>query len=117
MVVGVCRLELHFLECHSLKAKRKLLRPVIDRTKHKFNVAIAEIGQHDLLCASSVGFCVIGNEEAHVQSMLDHIVGFIEDMHMGDLIDIQKECIHYSEKEPLYRGSDDDFASIFGIKD
>ena len=44
MIVGLCRLTLLVPESHSLKDKRMVLRSIKDRTRRKFNVAIAEVG-------------------------------------------------------------------------
>jgi len=44
MVVGICQLDLRIPENHSLKEKRHVLRKLIDRVRHRFNVAISEVG-------------------------------------------------------------------------
>lgn len=43
--VGVITLELRLDDAHSLKDKRHYVKGLKDRLRHKFNVAVAEIGE------------------------------------------------------------------------
>ena len=47
MTIGFCRIDLYLPECASLKQKRGVLKGVIARTRNKFNVAVAELDDHD----------------------------------------------------------------------
>ena len=42
MVVGVCQISLSLPGVTSLKAKRSIVRKVLDRTANRFNVAVAD---------------------------------------------------------------------------
>ncbi len=95
MVVGVCRLYLRIHEVNSLKRKRQVLRQIIDRTKNKFNVAIAEVGDNDLWQSAKIGFVVVGNESGHVNSMVDKISSFIEDLNTAEIYNSEWELLHY----------------------
>ena len=48
MVIGICQLDLLIGDSHSLKGKRRVLKQILARVKNKFNVSIAEVGDHDL---------------------------------------------------------------------
>ena len=101
MVVGVCRLSLHFPESGSLKAKRHGLRKLIDRVRAKFNVGIAEVAEQDTWQRSVVGLVVVGNESRHVDSMLQNIVSFAESLYVAEILDRQTELVTYSDGEEL----------------
>ena len=101
MVVGICRLSLYFAEASSLKAKRQLLRRIVERSKAKFNAAVAEVGEQDTLQRATVGISVVGNAESHVDSMIDSILGFVEGLYLGQILDVEREVLHYSETERL----------------
>jgi uncharacterized protein len=101
MVVGVCRLVFHFPDSGSLKAKRKYLRRIIERVRAKFNAGISEVGAQDAWQKSVVGLVVTGNDSTHVQSMLDNITRFIEDLYLGQLINREVDIVHYNENEEL----------------
>lgn len=95
MVVGVCRLDLLIRGAASLKDKRQVVRKVVDRTRQKFNVAVAEVGANDLWQRAQIGFAVVGNDGRHVTSMVDTIVGFIGGLYVADIADRQTEILHY----------------------
>lgn len=101
MVVGVCRLVFHFPDSGSLKAKRKYLRRIIERVRAKFNAGISEVGAQDSWQKAIVGLVVAGNENAHVQSMIDTITRFIEDLYLGQLVNREVDILHYNEDEEL----------------
>ena len=93
MVIGVCKLDLRIPENHSLKEKRHVLRKLIDRVRHRFNVAIAEVGDNDLWQRAEMGFCTVGNDRRHINSSLDKIVYFIEQTNLVEMVRTEIEII------------------------
>ena len=95
MVVGICQLDIFIHGNDSLKRKRQILRQVIERTKNKFNISIAEVGDNDLWQRSKVGFSVVGNDARFVNSCLDSIKSFIENLTIVEVLNANWEIIHY----------------------
>ena len=93
MFVGVSRLVLHLPGNNSLKGKRSIVRGVIDRTKAKFGVSIAEVGDNDVLRRAVIGVAVISNSSAHVSSMLNHVSAFIERLGLAPVASIETDVI------------------------
>jgi uncharacterized protein YlxP (DUF503 family) len=93
MVIGVCRIHLRIPESHSLKEKRHVIRKVIDRVRHRFNVAISEVDDNDLWQRAQIGFCTVGNDRRFVNSSLDKIIDFIEKMYLAEVIEKEMEII------------------------
>ena len=93
MVIGVCQLHLRIPENHSLKEKRHVIRKLIDRVKHRFNVAISEVGDNDLWQRSQIGICTVGNDRRFVNSSLDKIIDSIEKMYLAEVIEKEIEII------------------------
>ncbi len=93
MVIGVCKLDLRIPENHSLKEKRHVLRKLIDRVKTRFNVAIAEVGDNDLWQRAQMGFCTVGNDRRHINSSLDKVIYFIEQMNLVEMVNSEIEII------------------------
>ncbi len=104
MVVGVCRLTLMVSESHSLKDKRMVLRRIKDRTRLKFNVAIAEVGDQDIWQSAQIGFAVVANDRAFVESMVDKIEKFIEHLGVAKIVDDEKDYVTYGEGEMTAEG-------------
>ena len=98
MVVGICRLTLMVPESHSLKEKRMVVRRIKDRVHQKFNAAIAEVGGEDAWQNAVLGFAVVANEKAFVESMVDKIVEFIDSLAVAKLIDDEKEVLVYGDE-------------------
>jgi uncharacterized protein YlxP (DUF503 family) len=93
MVIGVCRIHLRIPENHSLKEKRHVIRKLIDRVRHRFNVAISEVDDNDLWQRAQIGFCTVGNDRRFVNSSLDKIIDFIEKMYLAEVIEKEIEII------------------------
>lgn len=95
MVIGICHLDLLIRENNSLKGKRRTLKKIIERVKNKFNVSIAEVGNHDLWQSSQIGFCMVGNDRRFINSALDKIVIFIEGISSAEIIKSEIEIMNY----------------------
>jgi len=93
MVIGVCKLDLRIPENHSLKEKRHVLRKLIDRVKTRFNVSISEVGDNDLWQRAQMGFCTVGNDRRHINSSLDKVIDFIEQMNLVEMVHTEIEII------------------------
>ncbi len=93
MVIGVCKLDLRIPENHSLKEKRHVLRKLTDRVRTRFNVAIAEVGDNDLWQRAEMGFCTVGNDRRHINSSLDKVIYFIEQMNLVEMVHSEIEII------------------------
>jgi uncharacterized protein YlxP (DUF503 family) len=95
VTVGVLRLTLYLSENHSLKGKRSVLRTIKARIRNKFNVSIAEAGDHDLWQRALLGICQVGTDEAFVDKALREVVRSIDDMQIAELGEEQLEFLHY----------------------
>lgn len=84
-----------------------VLRSIKDRTRLKFNVAIAEVGAQDNWQEAILGFAVVANDKAFVQGVVEKIVNFIENLALAKIVDDEKDFIQYGEGEAL---AQDDFA-------
>ena len=97
MVVGVRIIEVFIIDSRSLKEKRGILRRIIHRAKNKFNISIAEIGDQNSWKRGRIGFAVVGNERNFVNSMMDNILSFIEDLQLVEVVSSKMEIITVSD--------------------
>ena len=93
MFVGVCRVALHLHGIESLKGKRSIVKRVVERTKAKFNAAVAEVGENDSLQRAVIGAAVVGNSAAHIDSMLAHVCSFIDRLGLAAVVSRETEVI------------------------
>ncbi len=78
MIVGLCTIELYIPDGHSLKAKRQILLSLKDRLRRKFNLSVAEVGDHELWQKAVLGIACVSNESAHVNSVLDQALNLVQ---------------------------------------
>lgn len=78
MNIGAMQVRLRVPENGSLKGKRKVVKSISSRVSNKFNVAIAEIEDHDHLQLVTLGITCVSNDKRHVNEILSHVASFIE---------------------------------------
>ena len=72
------KLTFYIPQSNSLKDKRQIRRSLIEKTRHKFNTAIAEIDTQDVHQTLTLGIAVVSNDAAHRQNAVDEITRFME---------------------------------------
>jgi uncharacterized protein YlxP (DUF503 family) len=97
MVVGVGRIHLLLHDNHSLKGKRQVVRKTVERVRSRFSVAVAEVGDQDLWQSILLGVAVVGSDGRVVQSVMDRVVNFIEELQLSDVVDVQTEILHFGD--------------------
>jgi hypothetical protein len=99
MVVGVVRLTLFLPENDSLKGKRKVVRQIIERTRSRFSVAVAETAHQDAHRQAEIGLAAVGNDRRLINSVLDRVVGFIESVGTAVVADREMEILNLGHGE------------------
>ncbi len=97
MIVAAARITLIIPENDSLKGKRKVVRSLIEKVRHKFEAAVAEVGDNDLWRKAQIGVAVVGNNHQILSTRLNQIMKFMENQHLAEIIDSQVELC-YLEK-------------------
>lgn len=75
----VCGLEveLHLPDSGSLKAKRAVVRHLVEVPKHRFGVAAAEVGHQDSWQRARLGYAAVSGSPAQVEQVLDRVERFV----------------------------------------
>lgn len=94
MVVGSMIIELRLHDNRSLKGKRKIVRSMVDKVKHKFNVAIAEVGSNDKWQKIELGVSAVGNDRRHIDSSLANVLTFLDSLYLAEIVDSRIEIIN-----------------------
>jgi len=69
----VLALDLHLPQSRSLKAKRAIVRPILDGARHRYSVAAAEVAHQDLWQRAGLGVAAVAESAAHVEEVLDQV--------------------------------------------
>ncbi len=93
MVVGIIELELRIPECRSLKAKRSVVKKIIERTRARFNCAIAEVEKQDIHSRAVIGCAVVSASSRYVNGAADKILDFIAGMATAEILSEKIEII------------------------
>lgn len=78
MIVGVAIIELHLPEGRSLKHKRRVVRPIIERIHSRFRVSIAETDYHDLHQRSQLVVAAVHQTRSDLDQILEAIRQLVE---------------------------------------
>ena len=79
MIIGTAKIYLYASWVHSLKEKRMIVKSLIDKIKHRYNISIAEIENQDVHQTVVIGIACVSNNTRHANSMIQNVVEYIED--------------------------------------
>jgi hypothetical protein len=94
MTVGVALVIFRLHEIRSLKDKRKIVKSLVERSRSRFNVSVAEVADQDVHQKASIGVAVIGNDGRVLNSLLDRIIDFMDSLGLADLVSREIELIN-----------------------
>ena len=69
--------QLFIPDCHTLKQKRAVVRPMVDGLQRRFKVSAAEVGMQDKWQRADIGVAVVSGTEAHVLDVLGAVERFV----------------------------------------
>jgi len=94
MYVKAAKLTFRVEWAKSLKDKRQVRRSLIDKTRSKFNISVAEVGALEAHQTLVVGVCMVSGELSHAGQSLDEVIRFMEEQveqsGLAELVDVRK---------------------------
>lgn len=78
MLISALRIKLYAPDCHSLKDKRMIVKSIIQKSRNKFNVSIAEVEEQDYCQTIILGIACVSNSRTQANAVLDAVMRFIE---------------------------------------
>ncbi len=91
--VAICILELHIPGKTSLKAKRQVVKGLIQRLRNRFNVSVTEVGNQDLWQRAELGMAIVCHNGAGADSIVQKIYAYVEQE--GDVEIISSKVENY----------------------
>jgi uncharacterized protein YlxP (DUF503 family) len=83
-------IELRVLGSGSLKAKRTVIRHLVEASKSRFGVAAAEVGYQDQWQRSELGFASVAGSHGHVEEVLDSVERFVWSHPEVEVLDVSR---------------------------
>ncbi len=93
-MLGILIIHLYIPSCGSLKEKRGLIRPLMNRLRRIFNLSVAELAAQDAWREAVIGCAMIANERAHLESALQAVARWVQgNWPDGDVVEIKIEIL------------------------
>ena len=91
MTTVSAKLTFYISHSTSLKDKRQVCRSLIDKTRQRFNVSVAEVDTQDVHQTLTIGVAVVSGNIAHAQHSLDEIIRFMEEHADAELTEVEQQ--------------------------
>lgn len=93
MHIGTLIITLYLHDTESLKDKRQIIKSLVETTRQKFNISIAEIDDLDKWRKATLGVACVANEAAHVNRVLDKVLDVMESNPAVDVGEVALEML------------------------
>lgn len=94
MYTGVASIYLDLAGCRSLKDKRQIVRSIIERTRVRFQVAVAEVADQDLWQRATIGVACVSATSGHADEIIGKVIQFITTAHAdAEILDADSEVL------------------------
>lgn len=93
MIIGICTCEIYIFNANSLKSKRSVVKSIIEKSKNRFNISIAEVGENDKWQKSIVAFSTISNSQKIVEETIEKVINFFDSYSEIEIINIKREIL------------------------
>jgi uncharacterized protein YlxP (DUF503 family) len=82
------RMELRIPGAQSLKEKRALLRPHVERLRRLASISVAEVDGHDYWQRSTLGVAIVAPDAGHLDSLIDRVRRYFDSQVDIELVDL-----------------------------
>ena len=83
------RFELFVPESRSLKAKRAVLRPIIDGLRHRMKISVAEVDHQDTWQRAAIAVAVVAESDGHLREILATVERHVANAPDIELLDVE----------------------------
>ena len=95
MIIGSCKVYLEAEWVFSLKDKRMIVKSLVEKIRHKFNVSVAEVENNDIHKSIVIGIACVTNETSHADSIINNVINFIENNTDAVIVDVITEIFWF----------------------
>jgi len=91
MFVCVLSVRLHIFDARSLKEKRSVVKSLLEKTRNRFGLAIAEVGDHDLWQSTRLGIAMVAASKPILEKEMEKVLSFLEQGGEVELVEANHE--------------------------
>jgi uncharacterized protein YlxP (DUF503 family) len=92
------RIELYLRESRSLKAKRALIRPVIEGLARRHRVSVSEVDHHDAWHLATIGVAAVAPSHGRLDDLLGDVERFVWSFPEIEVLRIDRLWIEEEER-------------------
>jgi len=100
MYVGALEIEIHLPAARSLKAKRSVVRHLVEASRQRFGVSASEVAHHDRWQRAGLGFSVVAPSAAQAERLLDQVERFVWSHPEIDVISVERHWVDTEDRTP-----------------
>ena len=78
MIIGCCTVYMTAEWVNSLKEKRMVVKSIVEKCRHRFNISIAEVDRQDIHKSIVIAFACVTNDAILAQNIIENVVNYIE---------------------------------------
>ena len=94
MWIGWTEFDILLGDVHSLKEKRSVVRPLLAELKRRFEVSVAEVGDHSHYRRTRLGVGLVAADRAHVVEVLAAVERFVAGRPEIELLSARQRELH-----------------------
>ncbi len=85
--------ELHLPECHSLKEKRHVIKPLLNEIRRDYNVSAAEVEFHDVWQQALLAVVCVGNLKPALEKNERQLTALLDSHESAVLVDVRTQWL------------------------
>jgi uncharacterized protein YlxP (DUF503 family) len=94
MWIGWIEFDILLGDVHSLKEKRSIVRPMLAELKRRFEVSVAEVGEHEQYRRTRLGAGLVAGDRAHLIEVLAAVEHFVAGRPEIELLSVRQRELH-----------------------
>jgi uncharacterized protein len=94
MWIGWIEFDILLGDVQSLKEKRSVVRPLIAEVKRRFDVSVAEVGDHDQYRRTRLGVGLVAGDRAHLVEVLAAVERLVAGRPEIELLSARQRDLH-----------------------
>ncbi|MBT2247368.1 DUF503 domain-containing protein [Arthrobacter sp. BHU FT2] len=94
MWIGWIEFDVLLGDVHTLKEKRSVVRPLLAELKRRFDVSVAEVGDHSQYRRTQLGAGLVAGDRAHLVEVLDAVERFVAGRPEIELLSARRRDLH-----------------------
>ena len=94
MWIGWIEFDILLGDVHSLKEKRSVVRPLLAELKRRFEVSVAEVGDHSQYRRTRLGAGLVAADRPHLIEVLTAVERFVAGLPEIELLSVRQRELH-----------------------